>query len=244
MQAFNNGKAKELAAIFVEAKIRNQLNLMKYFHKYRKEVDEEFAKIFTEEEQRIEQYLAELDALPENMPLEEVRGKLLAIEGRAGSSYWRLVRELVKDEVEFKRREHRGATDLFNCLLNYGYGILYSRIWGAVLRAGLNPMISFLHVEQPGSLVFDLIEEFRPQAVDRVIISMIGRGERLKMGGSFLDKKTRKHLLKNILERLNIPFQFRDRERTLTQVINFQARSLVQFLQGKKSRYWPFIAKW
>lgn len=246
MQAFHNGKAKELAAIFVEAKIRNQLNLMKYFHKYRKEVDEEFAKIFSEEEQRIELYITELNALPANMPLEEVRGKLLAIEGRAGSSYWRLVRELVQDKVEFKRREHQGATDLFNCLLNYGYGILYSRIWGGVLRAGLNPMISFLHTDQPGkgTLVFDLIEEFRPQAVDRVIISMIGRGERLKICGSFLDQKTRKHLLKNILERLNIPFQFRDREMSLQQVINFQAGALVQFLQDKKSRYWPFIGKW
>ncbi len=92
--------------------------------------------------------------------------------------------------------------------------------------------------------MFDLIEEFRPQAVDRVIISMIGRGERLKMGGSFLDQKTRKHLLKNILERLNIPFQFRDREMSLQQVINFQAGALVKFLQDKKSRYWPFIGKW
>ena len=153
---------------------------------------------------------------------------------------------MVKDEVEFKRREHKGATDLFNCLLNYGYGILYSRIWGGVLRAGLNPVISFLHTDQPKkpTLVYDLIEEFRSQAVDRVIVSMINKGEQLDMKGDFLDIPTRRKLAQNILERLNTPIKFRKHEMSLAQIINYQGKSLASYLVGKIPRYKPYIGKW
>ncbi|MFQ5641591.1 MAG: group II intron reverse transcriptase/maturase [bacterium] len=246
LRAFTNRKAEFLAKTIVEAKIRNQLNLMKYFHKYRKEVDAAFGELFAQEEKRIESYLAELDELDGDWSLKQKRGTLFAIEGRAASSYWNLIRALIKDDVEFKSRQHRGASDLFNCMLNYGYGILYSRVWGAVLRAGLNPMLSFLHTDQPKSpsLVFDLIEEFRPQAVDRVMVSLIGRGERLRMSRKFLDDATRRKVLKNVLERLNIPVNFRDKQKSLAQIINYQARELAQYLQGQKPRYWPFIGKW
>ena len=52
---------------------------------------------------------------------------------------------------------------------------------GTTSLAGLHPCISFLHSFQDGkpTLVFDMIEEFRSQAVDRVVFSMITKGERL-----------------------------------------------------------------
>lgn len=247
LEAFINGKAKILAKTFVEAKVRNQLNLIKYYYKYRKEVDEEFTGKFYEEEARMEGYLKELAELTRgDWKLDEARGQLFAIEGRAASSYWSVIRELIKDEVRFERRVHRGARDLFNSLLNYGYGILYSRVWQAILRAGLNPTISYLHVDQPkkGSLVFDLIEEFRPQAVDRVIISMISKGVRMEMNGKYLSRETCRKVIQNVLERLNVPIKFRDREMSLAEIIHYQAKGLALYLEGKKSRYWPFIGKW
>lgn len=246
LEAFKNGKANILAKTFVAAKVRNQLNLMKYFHKYRKDVDKTFHNKFLDEEKRIESYLEELDNFDGDWSLEENRNKLFGIEGRTASSYWELIREMVKNEVEFKKREHQGAKDLFNCLLNYGYGILYSRIWGSVLRAGLNPAISFLHTDQPKkpTLVYDLIEEFRSQCVDRVIVSMINRGEEFRMKNDFLDKPTRRKLSQNILERLNIPIKFRKHEMSLAQIINYQGKSLASFLLGKIATYKPYIGKW
>ena len=57
----------------------------------------------------------------------------------------------------------RGTTDLVNSLLNYGYGILYSRLTNVLVRAGLNVYIGFLHKPQKGKagLLYDFIEEFR-----------------------------------------------------------------------------------
>lgn len=246
LRAFTNGKAQYLARALVEAKVRNQLNLMKYFHKYRKDADAEFSCCFEEEETRILGYLKELEGFEGDWSVDQRRGELLAIEGRAASSYWRLVKLLVRQRVEFPGRVRQGATDLFNSLLNYGYAILYSRVWGAVLRAGLNPMISFLHADRPGepTLVFDLVEEFRPQAVDRVVITLFTRREKLRLKGDRLDWRTRRKLAANVVERLNTPFRHRGRECTLAQIINLQARDLARYLEGKRQVYRPFIAAW
>ena len=50
----------------------------------------------------------------------------------------------------FDGRVRRGATDLVNSLLNYGYGILYSRLMNILVRVGLNVYIGFLHKPQKG----------------------------------------------------------------------------------------------
>ena len=106
-----------------------------------------------------------------------------ACEGQAGNLYWQMIRLLLADDVEFAGRERQGATDSVNSLLNYGDGMLYPRMHEALLLAGLHPGISFLHSFQDGkpTLTFDLIEEFRRQAVDRVVFGMITKGERLEM---------------------------------------------------------------
>ncbi|WP_044820067.1 CRISPR-associated endonuclease Cas1, partial [Bacteroides fragilis] len=45
-----------------------------------------------------------------------------AIESQAAIAYWSYIRVLTADDgIDFIRREHQGATDLLNSLLNYGY---------------------------------------------------------------------------------------------------------------------------
>ncbi len=45
-------------------------------------------------------------------------------------------------------------------MLNYGYAILYARIWQALLAAHLNPFDSLIHTHREGkpTLVYDMIE--------------------------------------------------------------------------------------
>ena len=57
--------------------------------------------------------------------------------------YWECVRCLLSnDDVGFEKRERQGAKDLVNCLLNYGYAIIYARCWQALLAAQLNPYVN------------------------------------------------------------------------------------------------------
>jgi CRISPR-associated protein Cas1 len=98
------------------------------------------------------------------------------------------MKALLWQRVGFEGRVRSGAPDLVNSMLNYGYGILYSRLLGVLLRTGLNVNISFLHKPQEGktSLLFDFIEEFRPPVVDRVGVRPAepGQGFRGDSGGA------------------------------------------------------------
>lgn len=181
-----------------------------------------------------------------NSYLKILRGKLFAIEGQASSCYWEIIERMLNDDIEFEGRVRQGATDLVNSLLNYGYGILYSRIWEATLKAGLNPYISYLHKPQKGkpTLVFDLIEEFRQQAVDRAVYALITKGEELKMEKGVLSNDTRRKVAEKVLERINTVESFRARKMRLSQIMKDQAKAVAEFLEGKVTSYRPYIGKW
>ncbi len=245
LRAFENEKAHSLAKGFVSGKIRNQINLAKYYHKYRKGRDEDFTAIFDEKILLMESLAKEARNIHDK-DMEILRGRLFSIEGRASSCYWELVEKMLNDDIEFEGRVRQGATDLVNSLLNYGYGILYSRIWEAILKAGLNPFISYLHKPQDGkpTLVFDLIEEFRQQAVDRSVFSLITKGEELEIEKGFLANETKKRVAEKVLERIHAVEVFRDREVRLSQIMKEQAKAVAEFLEGKLTHYRPYIGKW
>ncbi len=245
LAAEGTGMASELAKAFVQGKIRNQMNLAKYYHKYRKSFDEGFVIEFTANLARMEAIVAEIKALPDSDHA-TVRGKLFSIEGRAAAAYWDIIKALLDDMIVFEGRVGQGAKDLVNSLLNYGYAILYSKIWNAVNQAGLTPFISFLHVPQAGkpTLIFDLIEEFRPQAVDRVVFSLINKRVELKMDGQLLSEETRNRLAAEVLERVDTVEPFRGRELRLYEIMREQSRNVASFLKGELDKYSPYIAKW
>lgn len=245
LEAQKDGRASVIAKAIVHGKIKNQMNLTKYYHKYRKSVDEGFVVIYNDKLARMESTAAEIKRLDE--PDHEIlRGKLFSIEGRSAAAYWDIVKPLLDEVIVFEGRVGQGAQDLVNSLLNYGYAMLSSKIWNAVLRAGLNPFVSFLHKPQAGkpTLLFDLMEEFRPQAVDRVVFSMINKKVELKMDGKLLCPKTRNRLAQGVLERLNTVENFRGRELRLGDIIREQSRALADYLSGESARYAPYIGKW
>lgn len=245
LAAEDTGKASHLATTFVHGKIKNQMNLVKYYHKYRKSFDEGFVATFNNRIEKMKGIVGEIKRL-EPQDHATLRGKLFSIEGRSAAAYWDIIKTLLDDVIVFEGRIGHGATDLVNSLLNYGYGILYSKIWHSLQRIGLNPYISFLHVPQVGkpTLIFDLIEEFRPQAVDRVVFSQINRGTEFKMEGQFLSLESRNTITKEVLERFNTVENFRGRSMRLGDIMHEQARNMASFLLGETNKYMPYLGKW
>ena len=90
-----------------------------------------------------------------------------------------------------------------------------------------------------------MIEEFRPQVVDRAIFRMITKGEALAIDPKTnrLTRETIRKLVQNVLERLATPVRYRSQEKPLQDVIQLQAKLLAAHLAGTK-RYRPFISRW
>ena len=103
---------------------------------------------------------------------------LSGVEGRGTAAYFRVWKELLKPPWRFERRIRRPPPDPVNVLLSFGYTLLTQNIWGAVLTAGLDPYVGFLHqlnYNRP-SLPLDLMEEFRPVIVDSVVLRCLNNG--------------------------------------------------------------------
>jgi CRISP-associated protein Cas1 len=103
--------------------------------------------------------------------LPTVSNSLMGLEGTMARYYWQTIADALDDPSVFDKRTRRPAEDSFNATLNYAYGMLYNVVENAVLAAGLDPQLGFLHADDYArpTLVFDMIEPFRPW-VDRLLI--------------------------------------------------------------------------
>ncbi|MBW2097035.1 MAG: CRISPR-associated endonuclease Cas1 [Deltaproteobacteria bacterium] len=243
-RALDDERGGEFSRIVVKGKLRNQRNLLLYFGKYMKRSNLERYSVLEEKIRLLEESENKVKGL-KGKTVEQIRNELLGLEGSSTRAYWEGVQEIIKGRVEFMGRVHRGATDKVNAMLNYGYGILYSHVWGAVVCAGLEPFAGFLHVDRPGkpSLVLDLVEEFRQPVVDRTVISYINLGENMNMEGGLLDTDTRKNLSQKIINRLESRETYQGKKYQIRSIIQIQARNLAAFLCEVRA-YRPFSFKW
>ncbi|MEW6136397.1 MAG: CRISPR-associated endonuclease Cas1 [Bacteroidota bacterium] len=93
-------------------------------------------------------------------------------EGAASKIYFDTLCNFLPEDYRFNGRSHP-ATDVFNALLNYAYGILYGKIEGTLIKAGIDPYIGVFHREDYNRpvLVFDIIELYRVWA-DFVVVNL------------------------------------------------------------------------
>jgi CRISPR-associated protein Cas1 len=242
--AFYDQRGLDFARLIVRGKVRNQRHLLLYFGKYLKQSDVHRFEVISVSARKLRGLELQARRI-EGTSVREKRAELMGLEGVAGRLYWDAVRAIVESKAEFIGRVHQGASDGFNALLNYGYGILYAHVWGAVVNAGLEPFAGYLHVDRPGkpSLVLDLVEEFRQPVVDRTVIAFTNLGQQIAMSDGMLDESTRKAIGQKILERLATRERFRGQQYQIRSIIQMQARSLVSFLRGKAA-YRPFSFHW
>lgn len=233
-----------IALNIIEGKIKNQHALLKYFNKYHKS---HYPQLQTKMEMMDEAAEKFKQWRKHAKPADEGFMKnLVGHEAQVAIRYWDYLRELFSDdEVGFERREHKGATDLVNSMLNYGYAILYVRVWQALLAARLNPYESLIHVRQEAkpTLVYDMVEVFRSQVVDRIVISLVQKGQDLEMRGGLLTDNTRQLLVKSVMERLARYEKYQGEEIKMEQIILRQAKLLAKAFEGT-DKFKPYVAKW
>ena len=275
LAAYHDERGLEIAKQFASGKLKNQINLIRYFGKYRKkQAPKKYAELM-ERLTKIEGLIDEIQLIESptvtavgEPPIDTARGTLLNLEGRAGALYWECVQRLLP-AGRFTTRNHQGAVDDVNALLNYGYGILYSQVWSALTLAGLEPFAGFLHVDRPGkpSLVLDFIEEFRQPIVDRVVFAMINKRFKVEWEDSDSDaakaahqstkpdaetetptqrrlsQQTRRALADRVLARLQETERFERKDQKLCNIIQLQARHLAMHLRRERD-YHPFTSTW
>lgn len=107
----------------------------------------------------------------------DVAATLRGWEGIASKRYFEAMNLFLPENYRFSERSQHPATDVANALLNYGYGLLYAKVEGALIKAGIDPYIGVLHRDDYNRpvLVYDVIELYRVW-VDYVVWNLLNQG--------------------------------------------------------------------
>lgn len=122
---------------------------------------------------RLEDYRTKIASLNGEI-VSDVAAQLRGWEGVASKIYFETLNDLIPEEYRFEMRTQHPAMDVVNAFLNYGYGVLYGKIEGALIKAGIDPYIGILHRDDYNRpvLVYDVIELYRIW-VDYVVYSLV-----------------------------------------------------------------------
>ena len=135
-----------------------------------------------EEERYAESMMRKLDRMKQRVEsvnaetLNDATPTLRGIEGTASRIYFEAMNTFIPEKYRFEERSQHPARDVANALLNYGYGMLYSKVESCLIRAGIDPYIGVMHRDNYNRpvLVYDVIEIFRVW-VDYVVYSLLAQ---------------------------------------------------------------------
>ncbi len=243
-ESFYDRRGVVIAKSVIYGKISNQASVLKYFARSRRRYDEMTSR-------ELEGVAYEMDVIRDEVRrvdgkcVDDVRQDLLTIEAKAARKYWSAVAVIIHHDYRFNGRDPEGA-DVVNMSLNYGYGVLRSVVWRAVLLHGLDPYAGYVHVDRSGrpSLVLDVMEVFRPVIVDRAIVSMFTASrpaidEILDDGR--LSSEFRSLILRRVLERLGESKMVGKTYHLIENVVYREVKKIVRYLRGNEETYEPYV---
>lgn len=189
--------------------------------------------------------------LQEATDQELIRG----IEGEAARAYFSVFDECITNAdpaFRFEGRNRRPPLDRVNCLLSFVYTLMTHDIRSALESCGLDPAAGFLHKDRPGrpSLALDMLEEFRSYIGDRLVLSLINRGqvqpkdfEISETGAVFMKDDARKTVITAYQQRKQdeIEHPFVGEKMAAGLLWHMQAMLLARYIRGDIDTYPPFV---
>ncbi len=126
---------------------------------------------------QMKDYVSKIDSVNENLPWHDIIAEIRGWEGIAGKRYFEALVLLVDEKWRPKGRTKHPPKDPFNAMLSYAYGILYSRVEGTLIKAGLDPYVGIYHRDEYNrpALVYDFIEKYR-HWMDYVVVALANSG--------------------------------------------------------------------
>lgn len=237
-----NKNGLEISKELIKSKMKNQKATLTTLNRTR-----QLKRVYSHR-LKIDECISQIEDLKLNGNNEDVRMKIMGLEGKASNEYWRGVKYFIASDIGFESRTKK-PTDLLNSMLNYGYAILASEITKSILVNGLDPYCGFLHFDMYGrtSLTFDLIEPFRQQIVDKTVIGMINRKQ---VTADYLDKRNntikleaRKLIVEKILSKVYSTITYNEESVSYYDLIRRQSENLVNvLLDGGK--FEGFYLRW
>jgi CRISPR-associated protein Cas1 len=179
---------------------------------------------------------------------------LMAIEGNIRETYYEAFDIILKhEEFSFAKRTRRPPQNRLNALISFGNSLMYVAVLSEIYRTHLDPRIGFLHTTnfRRFSLNLDVAEIFKPTFVDRLIFSIVNKGQiqakhfSESAGGIFLTEPGRKIFVEEWEKRLltTIDHPKLKRKVSYRRLIRLELYKIEKHLLGDQP-YEPYVARW
>ncbi len=184
---------------------------------------------------RLEDYRKKISALDGDI-VNDISSTLRGWEGVSSKIYFDTMNLFLPEKYRFDSRSQHPALDVANAMLNYGYGLLYSRIEGALIKAGIDPYVGVLHRDDYNRpvLVYDVIELYRVW-VDYIVFSLLCQNVitedhySIREDGSYwLEPLGRRVLIQSVNDYLEEVIEEKGVQRSRAVQISLYAQSLAQ----------------
>lgn len=244
----DKSKSATVAKFILLGKISNQSTVLKRaLRDHADKIDVEKMKV------AVEALSKNMEVIKAATDLDTLRG----IEGDSAEKYFSVFDDLIttqKNDFKFTGRNRRPPLDNVNAMLSYLYTLLYHDMISALECVGLDPAVGCLHRDRPGrlSLALDLMEEFRPFFVDRLVLSMINRKEVTSKdfetsasGAVNMNDAARKKLIQAYQKKKEdvLTHPYLDKKMHIGILFHTQAQLLARFIRGDIDGYPVYIWK-
>jgi CRISPR-associated protein Cas1 len=184
---------------------------------------------------RLEDYRNKIKKLDGEI-VSDIASTLRGWEGVSSKIYFEILNNFIPETLRFENRSQHPALDPVNALLNYGYGLLYGKIEGALIKSGIDPYIGIMHRDNYNRpvLVYDVIEIYRIW-IDYVVYNLAGQNAvtdeyySVKDDGScWLETLGRRVLIQSVNDYLEEVINVKGVSRSRMTQIRFYTQNLAQ----------------
>ncbi len=227
-----------LAKSFVLGSINNMLKILYYYNRRGRNLEKSINSI----ESKLA-YINSVTSIPE----------LMSIEGDIKKIYYNSFNKIINaQDFYFDKRTKRPPENPINAMISFGNTLLYTTTLSEIYRTHLDPRIGYLHETNQRSftLNLDIAEVFKPVIVDRVIFSLINKGQiKLKhfeeeVGFSYLNDNGRTIFIKEYEDKLKTTIKHKNLGKvSYRKLIRLECYKLYKHFLEEET-YIPFIGEW
>lgn len=199
---------------------------------------------YNERGKAVSEQMREIESLRRTVFKTESVQELMGVEGNIRKLYYQAWPAIINQTLEFEKRVKNPPDNEVNSLISFVNMLIYSKTLSEIYKTQLNPTISFLH--EPGvrrfSLCLDISEVFKPLICDRLIFTLLNRGQITEKSFTkgldclHLTKEASQLIVKEMESRLNTTVKHKALGRNVSYqyLIRLEAYKLIKHLLGEK----------
>ncbi len=103
--------------------------------------------------------MRQIGSLSNKLEYGQTINEIMGIEGNIRKIYYSTWNDIVKQDINFKKRVKRPPDNMINTLISFINSLIYTTTLGEIYKTQLNPTVSFLH--EPGTKDFPYLWIFQ-----------------------------------------------------------------------------------